>query len=85
MEKVFELNKYVIYVANKIVNGKKITLVWYVDDDKVSHTVAKVVEDLIKYLKEQSRELVVTRGKKHTFLGMNINITEDKKVDIDMK
>ena len=30
-------------------------------------------------------ELVVTIGKKHTFLGMNINTIEDKKVDIYIK
>ena len=28
---------------------------------------------------------MVTRGKNHTFLGMNISITEDKNVEIEMK
>ena len=25
------------------------------------------------------------RGKKHTFLGMNLRITEDKKIEIEME
>ena len=45
----------------------------------------KIVEDLINYLKNHFGELVVTRGNKHAFLGMNINIIEDKNVEIDMK
>ena len=45
----------------------------------------KVVFDLINYLKNHVGELVVTRVKKHPFLGMDINITEDKKFEIQMK
>ena len=35
--------------------------------------------------KKKFGELVVTIGKKHTFLGVNINIREDKKVEIGRK
>ena len=38
-----ELNQYEKCVANKLVNGKQCTLVWFVDYNKVSHTEAKVV------------------------------------------
>ena len=51
----------------------------------MSHIKAKLVEVLINYLKNNFGELVVNRGKKHTFLGMNINIMEYKKVEIEMK
>ena len=44
-----------------------------------------VLEDLINDLKKNFGELVVTRGKKHTLLGININITEDKMVKIEIK
>ena len=67
MAEVFELNPCDRCVANKILNGKQCTLVWYVDDNKVSHIEAKLVEDLIGDLKNHCGELVVTRGKKHTF------------------
>ena len=46
---------------------------------------SKVVEDLINDWKKKFGELVVTIVKKHTFLGVNINIREEKKVEIDMK
>ena len=48
----------------------------------MSHMAAKVVEDLINDLRNYFGELLVTRGKNHTFLGMNLNIIEDKKVEI---
>ena len=60
MDKGFELNPYDICVANKMVNGKQFTLVWYVEDNKVSHMEAKVVEDLINDLKNHFGELLVT-------------------------
>ena len=33
-------------------------------------------------IKTHFGEIKITRGKKHTFLGMNIQITEDKKIEI---
>ena len=63
MEKGFKLNPYNRCVSNKLVNGKPCTRVWYVDDNKVSHMEAKVVEDLINDLKNHFGELVVARGK----------------------
>ena len=39
----FVLNPYDPYVANKIVNGAQLTVVWHVDDPKVSHVDARVV------------------------------------------
>ena len=53
---------------------------WYVDDNKVSHMEAKLVEDLINDLKNHFEKLVVTRGNKHTIRGMNINITQGGEV-----
>ena len=62
MDKGFELNQYDRCVANKMVNGKQCTLVWYVDDKNVLHTEEKLVEDLINELKKCFGGLVVTRG-----------------------
>ena len=63
----------------------KNSLVRYVDDNKVSHVEAKVVENLSNKLKKHFAELVMTRRNNHTFWGMNINIMEDKKFEIEMK
>ena len=71
MEKCFKLNPYYIFVANKMVNGKKCIPVWYVDDNKVFYMEAKVVEDSINNFKNHFVELVVTRGNKHKFWGVN--------------
>ena len=82
MEKVFELNPYGRCVANKIFNGKQYTLVWYVDENKVSQMGEKVVDNLINDLKKHFGELLVTRGKMHKFWGMHINITEGGNIEI---
>jgi len=39
-----------VSVANKIIKGKQCTIVWHVNDVKVSHTAKEVVEDLLKQL-----------------------------------
>ena len=39
----FELNPYDPCVVNKTINGKQLTLVWHVNDIKVSHVEAEVV------------------------------------------
>ena len=85
MEKVSELNQYDRCWENTLVNVKLYTLVRYVEDNKVSHMEAELLEDLIRDLRKHFGELVVTRGKEYTFLCMDINITENKKVEIDMK
>ena len=53
---------------------------WYGDNKKVAHMEEKLVDDLINNLKKHFGELVVNRRKKHTFSGMNVNITEEKKL-----
>ena len=80
----FELNPYDLCVANKITNGKQCTIVWYVDGNKISHDDPTVVDSIIQDLTKLFGELSITRGKEHTFLGMNIKFRDDKKIEIDM-
>ena len=68
----FELNPYDPCVANKTINGKQCTIVWYVDDNKISHMDNAVVTQIIEKIEERFRKMTVTRGKRHTFLGMDI-------------
>ena len=46
----FTINLYDWCVANKMVNGQQITVVWHVDDLKISHSYPKVVTELIAKL-----------------------------------
>lgn len=59
----FIINQYDKYVANKIINGKQCTIVWYVDDEKISHIDPMVVTKVIDFMKKHFRDLSVTRWK----------------------
>ena len=47
----FILNPYDLCVANSTIEGKQCTIVWYVDDNKISHVDPKVIDRIIKRLK----------------------------------
>ena len=61
-------------VASKMINGKQCSIVWYVDDNKVSHEDLEVVTQVIYLMKGHFGDLKITRGNKDRFLGMNITI-----------
>ena len=44
----FEINPYNACVANKMDKRKQITIVWYVNDLKISHMSSTVIDRLIK-------------------------------------
>ena len=85
MNEGFKINPYDKCVANKVINGKQCTIVWYVADNKVSHVDKNVVTEVIEMMKGHFGDLVVTRGNTHNFLGMNIRITKEKSIEIQMK
>ena len=61
-----------ISVRPKKNRGEKWTIIWYVDDKKASPVNPKVVDELISYLKVNFGVILITRGNKHYFTGMNI-------------
>ena len=71
-------------VANKIINGQQCKICWHVDDNKVSHEKCTVVEDIIEELEKHFGAFSVVHGKNQDYLGMNINIRDDKKFSINM-
>ena len=81
----FKLNKYDPCVAEKMVNGKQCTICWYVDDNKISHAEPKVVDEVIAKIEERFGKMVVTRGEKHNFVGMDIEFKDNGTVEILMK
>ena len=44
----FELNPYDMCVANSMIDSKQCTIVWYVDDNKISHVNPNVVTNVIQ-------------------------------------
>ena len=80
----FTLNDYDLYVANKVINGKQFTIVWYVGDNKISHEDPDVVSNIIGKLEGHSGKFTVTHGKEHEYLGMKIKFIEGGKVAINM-
>jgi hypothetical protein len=61
----FTANKYDRCTANKTINGKQCTIVWHVNDLKMSHVDPKILDDVISKLDKKYRQegpLSVTRG-----------------------
>jgi hypothetical protein len=83
----FALNPYDNCVANKTIDGTQCTILWHVDDLKISHATQAVLEDLIDSLNARYGKLdplTVTRGDVHNYLGMTIDYSVPEKVTIRM-
>jgi hypothetical protein len=83
----FVVNDYDRCVANKTINGKQCTIVWHVDDLKISHVEEEVVSSIISDLNEEfgkEAPLTETRGKVHDYLGMTLDFRQEGKVKIGM-
>ena len=84
----FVPNKYDDCVVNKTVNGHQMTVVWHVDDLKVSHVDAKEVGKFIQQMEEtfgKDTPLSVSCGRMHDYLGMTLDFCNKGEVRIDMK
>jgi hypothetical protein len=83
----FRANPYDSCVMNKVVEGKQCTVLWHVDDLKVSHVLHTVIEAVLGSLNKwygQETPLTVTRGDLHDYLGMTIDYGTEGKVKIRM-
>ena len=70
-----------------MINGKQCTIVWHVDDLKVSHDNQQVLDDFIKQLNSVfgiQKPLAESTGRIHEYLGMTIDYSEDSKVKFTM-
>jgi hypothetical protein len=81
----FVLNPYDPCVANMVINGKQCTVVWYVDDNKISHVQGTVVTSIIEAIESKFGKMTVTRGNTHEFLGMKIRYNDNGTASISMK
>ena len=60
------------------------TVVWHVDDLKVSHKKAIEITKLAMYLDDIYPGLKVNQCKIHDYLGMNLDFSEDGNVKVSM-
>jgi hypothetical protein len=80
--KGFKLNRYDPCVDNKMVQGKQFTLLWNVDDLKISHMDYDEVTSMINWLEGIYGDIKVFRGKKHYYLGMRLAYTKKGEVKV---
>ena len=74
-------------MINKTINGKQCTILWHVDDLKISHVNSKVVNSVLGKLGERygkDAPLLTTRGKLHKYLGMTLDLSSKGEVMIKM-
>jgi hypothetical protein len=72
---------------NKEIKGKLCTIVWHVDDLKISHMESNVVTAVISIIEKEfakHKPLTIQRGLLHDYLGMTINFSIKGKVMITM-
>ena len=81
----FEVNPYDPCVANKTVQGSQMTVVWHVDDLKVSHVKPDVNTQFADWMRgTHGKKLTVHRGKIHDYLGMDMDWSKKGQVSISM-
>ena len=88
----FQLNPYDPCVANKILDGAQLTVVWHIDDLKVSHIDGGVVTRMAAWLKKTYERLFkdgsgamkLKRGMIHEYLGMILDYSTPGEVKITM-
>ena len=71
-------------VANKQIDGEQCTIVWYVDDLKVSRKDEKVVKSVMNTIDMKFRGQVAKICNNHTYLKIDLTYNEDKTVNIEM-
>jgi hypothetical protein len=80
-------NPYDSCVVNKMIEGKQCTIIWHVDDLKLSHVKQSALENIADKLNArygQETPLVMHHGKIHDYLGMTIDYSEDGNVKFMM-
>ena len=80
-----KVNPYDPCVANRIVCGTQQTIVWHVDDLKLSHMIPRENTKIIhKLMNIYGKDMKVRRGKKHRYLGIDMDWSVKDQLMIDM-
>jgi hypothetical protein len=80
----FILIPYDPCVVNKTINGTQMTVIWHIDDLKVSHIDSAKVTKFGNFLSKTFGVNVAQHwGKVHDYLGMIFNFSKDGKVSVN--
>jgi hypothetical protein len=83
----FKFNPYDPWAANCVEKGSQHTLLFHVDDLKSTHKDPKVNDQFDKWLQDNygvHGEVVIHRGTRHDYLGMELDYSVKGKVKINM-
>jgi hypothetical protein len=82
----FEMNPYDPCVCNKITkDGSQLTVLWHVDDLKISCKNGWEITKLLLYLRKiYGNKITVHRGKSFTYLGMDLGYSEKGVFTVSM-
>ena len=81
----FELKPYDPCVVNNTINVKQLTITWHVDYLKLSHVDTGVVDKMIEWMNGlYGNGMLISRGKKHDYLGMNLDFSVKGQVAVNM-
>ena len=82
----FVINSYDPCAEKKLTGRGQLTVAWHVNDMKVSHKNREEVKEFIEYMKGiYGEEIPVTRVKKHTYVGMDLNYSTLEEVIVSME
>ena len=83
-----DINPYDPCIANKLINGKKMTICWYVDDLFLGHKDPAVITTFLQWLAKhydtKDKKLNVIHGHHHDYLDMNLDFSQRGSVHIEM-
>ena len=80
----FKVNPYDPHIENKEVNGSQMTIIWHMDDLKVSHKDPWEITKMTILLSKIYVNIKVQCGKKLEYHGMDIGYTVPGEVKISM-
>ncbi len=88
----YKINLYDECVANKVVNGKQVTICFHIDDCKISHEFSAVIDNTIAWFRVEYKskfedglgKMKVHRGKIHKCLGMSLDFSHKGQCQVTM-
>ena len=81
----FFINPYKHCVVNKWTSEGQLTVVWHINDMKVLHKNKEEVTKFVEYMKGiYGENMPVVRGKKHIYVGMDLDYISSREVIVSM-